>query len=134
MDIFLSVNNREQVLKLPVLPAEFTITKPQKNETFETVVQGELKLIGMSGLKGITINSFFPIRDYPFLRDRTYKGFEYTYIIDKWIEAKLPIRLVVTDTPINMVVCVESFEYTIKRDGDLYYTLGLSEFRLVNVS
>ena len=76
MDIYLSVNNREQVICLPVLPAEFTVSKPQKNEVFETVDQGELKLIGKAGLKGITISSFFPVRDYPFLKDRTYKGFE----------------------------------------------------------
>lgn len=132
MNIFLSVNNREQVLQLPVLPTEFTITKPQENEIFETVTQGDLKLIGMPGLKGITINSFFPIRDYPFLKDRTYKGFEYVYIIDKWIEVKYPIRLIITETPINMVCCVDDFSYSIKKDGDLYFNLTLSEFRLVN--
>ena len=46
LDIYLSVNNREQVLHLPVLPPEFSVTKPQANETFETVTQGQLKLIG----------------------------------------------------------------------------------------
>lgn len=132
MDIFLSVNNREQVLQLPVLPAEFTITKPQKNDTFETISQGDLKLIGVPGLKGITINSFFPVRNYPFLRDRSYKGFEYVYIIDKWIEAKYPIRLIITETPINMVCSVDDFSYTIKKDGDLYFSLVLSQFKLVN--
>ena len=123
MDIFLSVNNREQILQLPIVPSEFTITKPRKNDTFETATQGDLKLLGMEGLKGITINSFFPVRDYPFLRSRAYKGFEYTYIIDTWLNSKLPIRLIVTETPINMAVTVDNFEYTIKQDGDLYYTL-----------
>ena len=131
MDIFLSVNNREQVLQLPVVPSAFTITKPHKNEVFETATQGELKLIGKAGLKGITINSFFPVRDYPFLRDRTHKGFGYGYIIDTWISEKLPIRLIITDTPINMVVAVDNFEYTIKSDGDLQYTLALSEVKLI---
>jgi len=123
MDIFLSVNNREQILQLPVVPPEFTITKPRKNDVFETATQGDLKLLGTEGLKGITINSFFPVRDYPFLRSRAYKGFEYVYIIDTWLNAKLPIRLIVTETPINMAVTVDNFEYTIKQDGDLYYTL-----------
>lgn len=133
MDIYLSVNNREQVIRLPVIPSAFTITKPHSNELFETADQGQLKKIGKIGLKSIAIESFFPIRDYPFLRDRTYKGFEYGFIIDKWVEAKLPIRLIITDTPINMVVCVDNFEYSIKSDGDLYYNLALSEFRLVNI-
>ena len=133
MDIFLSVNNREQVLKIPVLPSEFTVSKPQKNEVFETINQGELKLLGLAGLKSIAWSSFFPIREYSFLRDRAYKGFEYAYIIDKWIEAKIPIRLVITDTPINIAVTVDSFEYNIKSDGDLYYSITFGEFRFVEV-
>ena len=100
---------------------------------FETASHGDLKLLGPAGLKGIEINSFFPVRDYPFLRDRAYKGFEYVYIIDKWIEAKLPIRLVITETPINMVVAVDNFEYTIKSDGDLNYVLTLGEFKILNI-
>lgn len=131
MDIYLSVNNRAEVLKLPVVPKEFTVSKPQKNEVFETVTQGELRLIGTPGLKSITISSFFPIREYPFLRDNTYKGFEYVYIIDTWILQKLPIRLIITDTPINMAVSVENFEYTIGQDGDLKYSLVLGEFKIL---
>jgi hypothetical protein len=132
MDIFLSVNNREQILQLPVVPPEFTITKPHKNDTFETASQGDLKLLGVAGLKGITIDSFFPVRDYPFLRSTAYKGFEYVYIIDTWIAAKLPIRLIITDTPINMAVAVDNFEYTIRQDGNLNYSLACSEFPLIN--
>jgi len=133
MDIFLSVNNREQILQLPVVPPEFTITKPRKNEVFETATQGDLKLLGTEGLKGIIINSFFPVRDYPFLRSRAYRGFEYVYIIDTWLNAKLPIRLIVTETPINMAVTVDNFEYRIGSDGDLYYMLECCQFPMPNV-
>ena len=125
------MNNREQILQLPVVPSEFTITKPHKNDIFETVTQGELKLIGKAGLKSITINSFFPVRDYPFLRDTTYKGFGYGYVLDTWISEKLPIRLIITETPINMVVAVDNFEYTIGSDGDLKYSLSLGEVKLL---
>ena len=134
MDIYLSVNNREEVIKLPVVPPSFTITKPRNNKKFETVSGAELKRIGASGLKGITIESFFPVRDYPFLRDRTYQGQGYVYIIDTWVSRRLPIRLIITDTPINMAVSVENFEYTIGQDSNLNYVLTLEEFPLINVS
>lgn len=134
MDIYLSVNNREEVIKLPVVPPSFTITKPRNNKKFETVTGAELKRIGTSGLKGITIESFFPVRDYPFLRDRTYKGQQYVYIIDTWVSRRLPIRLIVTDTPINMAVSLENFEYTIGQDSNLNYTMTFEEFPLINVS
>ena len=131
MDIYLSVNNRADILQIHVLPAEYTISKPQGLQTFETVSKGELQLIGTPKLKGITITSFFPIRDYPYLRDTSMKGQEYVYKIDTWIQQKLPIRLIITDTPINMVVAVKSFQYTTKTDGDLWYTLELEQFNLL---
>ena len=134
MDIYLSVNNREQVLRLPVLPAEFSVAKPQANVVFETVEQGQLKLIGTTNLKSISWNSFFPSKDYPFLKDRSDKAFGYLYTIDTWIQQKLPIRLVITDTPINMACCVDDFSYSIKKDGDMYYSITLSEFKLVNTA
>ena len=134
MDIYLSVNNREEVIKLPVVPSSFTITKPRNNKKFETVSGSELKRIGVSALKGITIESFFPVRDYPFLRDRTYKGQQYVYIIDTWVNRRLPIRLIITDTPINMAVSVENFEYTIGQDSNLNYVLTLEEFPIINVT
>lgn len=131
MDIYLSVNNREEVMRLPVLPPSFTITKPQTTQTFETVTAGELQLIGTPKLKGITISSFFPVRDYPYLRDTSMRGWEYVYKIDVWIQRKLPIRLIITDTPINMAVAVKNFDYSIKTDGDLWYNLQLEEFPLL---
>ena len=134
MDIFLSVNNREQVLRLPVLPAEFSVAKPQVNVVFETVEQGQLKLIGTTNLKSISWSSFFPSKDYSFLKDRSDKAFGYLYTIDTWIQQKLPIRLVITDTPINMACCVDDFSYSIKKDGDMYYSITLSEFKLVNTA
>lgn len=132
MDIYLSVNNRADILKIPVLPSSFTISKPQSLKTFETVSQGDLQLIGTPKLKGITIESFFPVKDYPYLRDTSMKGWEYVYKIDTWIAEKLPIRLVITDTPINMAAAVKNFEYTVKTDGDLWYSLELEEFTLIS--
>ena len=60
------------------------------------------------------------------------KGWEYVYKIDTWIDLKLSIRLIITETPINMAVAVKDFKYTIKTDGDLWYTLDLEEFNLLN--
>ena len=131
MDIYLSVNNRQQVMRLPVLPPEFTVSKPQSNEVFETFSQGQLKLIGLPQLKSISWSSFFPSRDYPFLRDRSDTAFGYLYTIDTWIKQKLPIRLIRTETPINMACCVDDFSYTIRKDGDMNYSITLGEVPLI---
>lgn len=134
MDIFISNKNRSQIIKLPVIPAEVMISSPNNNETFTTVAQGDIKLIGPSGLKGLSISTFFPIKNYPFLKDRTYKGMEYVNIIEKWKEIKEPIRLIITSKKplINMLCAIEEFEYGIRDgSGDITYSLTLSEFKLL---
>lgn len=138
MDIFLSVNNREEVLQIPVMPSSFTITKPQTTEKFETVSGEEILLIGTPKLKGISIESFFPVKEYPYLH-HTYNpdmwGWDYVYMIDSWIQRKLPIRLIITyeheDTPINMPVAVTNFEYSMKTDGDLWYKIDFEQMNLL---
>ena len=134
MDIYLSVNNRAEVMQIPVLPSSFTISKPRSTTAFETVSQGDLQLIGTPKLKGITIESFFPLRGhkYSYNRNKTMWDWDFVYKIDIWIQQKLPIRLIITDTPINMAVAVKNFEYSVKTDGDLWYSLELEEFKLIS--
>jgi len=133
LDIFLSINNREQVIKLPVVP-KFMIPSPVNNKVYNTISQGDIKLIGLRGLKSITLQSFFPSKDYSFLRDKTYKGWEYVEILENWIDRRLPIRLTITDTPINMACSIEQFEYGIEDgSGDINYTLSLSEFKFIQL-
>lgn len=135
MDIFLSINNREQVIQLPIVPSDFKIQSPMSNETYETISQGDIKLIGQRGLKSITIESFFPKNHYSFSRNRSYSGWEYVNTIESWIDRRVPIRLIITDTPINLAMVIESFEYGVQDGtGDIYYTLELEEFPFIRLA
>lgn len=140
MDIYIYTNDREEIIKFPVIPNEITISSPQKNETFETINMGELKIIGLKGLKTFSLNSFFPSKDYPFLKDRTYKGFEYVDIIEQWREKdyfteyplKFPLRITIIgdNMDISMPIAIDTFEYGIKdASNDVWYTLGISEYK-----
>ena len=115
MDIYLSVNNRADILKIPVLPSQFTISKPQSTETFETVSHGELMLIGSPKLKSISISSFFPIRDYPYLRDKSMKGWEYVYKIDKIYNERKTGRVRIlrnkNNTTLTLITCTKDDNY-----------------------
>jgi hypothetical protein len=134
VDIFLSINNREQVIQLPIVPETFKIPSPVKNSTYTTINQGDIKLIGLRGLKSLTIDSFFPSKDYSFSRDKTYYGWEYVEIIESWIDRRIPIRLIATNTPINLPMTIENFEYGLQDgSGDVYYSLSLSEFKFINL-
>lgn len=130
MDIFLSVNNREQIIQLPIVPSEFRIKSPVNNEMYTTINQGDIKLFGERGLKGLVIDTFFPNKDYPFARSNQYKGWEYVEIIESWIDRKLRVRLIATGTPVNIVTAIDDFEYGPQDgSGDIYYSLSLSEFK-----
>lgn len=134
MDVFLSINKREQVIQLPIVPSEFKIPSPMNNETYTTINQGDIKLIGQRGLKSITIESFFPKNHYSFSRDRAYTGWEYVETIESWIDRRVPIRLIITDTPINLAMTIENFEYGPQDGtGDIYYTLALEEFKFIQL-
>lgn len=131
IDIYLSVNNREEIMKIPVPPPEFTVSKPHSNSVFETISAGQLNLIGTESLKKISWNSFFPVRNYPFLRDKSDTEFGYLYKLDTWYINKLPMRLIITGIPINMPCTIDDFSYTIKQDRDLWYSIALSEVKLI---
>lgn len=134
IDIFLSINNREEVIQLPVVPQEFTIQEPHNNENYQTITQGDIKLIGLAGLKSLTLESFFPGQDYPFLRSRSLWGWEYVEKIQGWMTKRVPIRLVIANTPINMACTIEDFTYGLKPGSkDIHYTLTLEEFKFIQL-
>lgn len=134
MDIFLSINNREQVIQLPIVPSSFQISSTNNHEVYKTVNQGDLNLVGDKGLETVTLSSFFPKQHYSFSRNTDYVGWEYVSLIESWIDRKVPIRLLITNTPINMPVLINNFDYGVQDGtGDIYYSLTLTRFKFINL-
>jgi len=134
MDIYLSTNDRGQLLRLPVVPDEVGIKQSNKNETFSTISLGDIKLLGLPELAAISLSKFFPNHDYPFVHGSRLGAWEYVNTINAWRTQRTPVRCIVTGADINLLCGIDSFEYSVKDgSGDVYYTLELSEFRLVKV-
>ncbi len=137
VDIYLSVNNNEEMIHIPVTPPEITVTSEQGTETFETAGYGIIRIIGSRNLRGISWESFFPVHDYPFLRDTSLKGQEYADKINSWRDRKLPVRLVITSSgfanlDINMACAVTQLNGAVGSNGDYNYTIQLDEVDLLN--
>ena len=51
----------------------------------------------------------------------------------KWKEGKKPVRVIITDSPVNLMFGIKSFEYD-EHDGshDIYYTMSLEEYKDLN--
>lgn len=135
MEFWLSWQNNKERLRLPILPPSFQVEVDNLNTTININELGNIKLIGKSGLKKIAIESFFPAQEYHFCE---YMGFPLPYsclgMIEGWRKSGKPIRLIVTDTPINLAMAIENFVYG-EHDGsgDVYYTLELEEYVFTEV-
>ena len=112
MNIVFSVNNMAEVLTLPILPSEFSYSNPHNNEEFETIAHGTLNLIGLKGLRTVTISSFFPNKKYKFAKNNK-RAAGCVKFFEKWKNKRVPIRIIVTDnkgkTILNMACTIENF-------------------------
>lgn len=134
MNLFLSTDNHKTIIKLPIMPSEFRISSTYNNEVFTTINQGDIKLLGQRGLKSLSWDSFFPARRYAFNRANDYSGWEYVELFESWRDQDEPIRMLMTNSPINMLMTIDEFEYGLQ-DGtsDVYYSMTLSEFKRIRL-
>ena len=136
MDFYLSFNNGEEQLRLPVTPSGFEVVEKHNNTVLNITSLGEINMIGKKGLASISISSFFPAKEYYFC---TYTGFPTPYecikILKKWKDSGKPIRLIITNTPINYAMTIEFLSYG-EQDGtrDVYFTLTLREYVFIKQS
>lgn len=134
MDMYIFDSKNFDFFKFPVVPKEIKVSSPQKNETFESLSLGDLKVIGLKGNKVLTIECFFPVIDYPFLRDRNYKGMQYIDKLEKWRDERLPMHLVITDIEFSSKIVINNLEYGVQDgSGDIYYTLDIETYLEPNV-
>ena len=135
--LILSFNNREEVLELPYPLQEHSIANSHNTYTFNTINQGEVLAIGKKKLKSMTINSFFPAHQYPFLLTKKFPEPNVCIsTIEKWRLSNKPIRVIIVDTDINYAMAIEEFVYGVEQNdgsGDISFTLTLREYSFLNV-
>jgi hypothetical protein len=133
--IYLSINNNEEVVLLPVTPEEYEISEPWNNQEVEGLNQ-VMNIIQNKGLSSLSIDTFFPSKDYPFLLSRDMWGMEYVETIKRWRERRVPLRLIITNdgkAEVNMAVTIDNLTYSKGKSGDIKYKLDLKEFKFVEV-
>lgn len=128
-EVWLSYNNREEVLQLPVSPF-FRLETAQGVETMNLQKLGQISLPGLRELESITLESFFPAQDYNFLKYHDIRDpWECVAMIKRWKESRRPIRLIITETNINLAMLVKNFNYGVEDGSDnVNFTLELVEY------
>ena len=133
MEFWLKKAGDDMKIQLPVKPSDFLITVANKNTVVNVIQLGDISLMGKTGLREITLSSFFPAKDYNFSNNSVRKA-PLTYVnkINEWRNSGEPIRVVITGKILNMLCTIESFSYG-EQDatGDIYYTIALREYKQI---
>lgn len=127
MEIWLVKNER---IRLPITPY-FEIQGSNNNSTEDLNEMGTVNLAGKPGLRTLSISSFFPSKEGPYLEssDVVLDPYYYYNKIYAWSRETEPIRLIITETPYNFEVLIDNFNGgETDGTGDVYYTLDLSEY------
>ena len=121
----------EESLVFPVVPSEFGVSVSNNNGVVNIINAGNYSMIGKTGLKQITISSFFPAQEYNFSTGDA-NPYELVEMIDGWRTVTEPLNISVEDSPINFDCLIESFSYK-ENDGsgDVYFDLQLKEYRRI---
>lgn len=133
MLIELSDSDRSHVITLPINPAEVTVAQTQLNQAVQ-LLNGEANLLGEQGLDKVTIESFFPDPLSPLYKYADHTPETCHKIITDWQRGKLPIRLIIAGLSFNKAVTIDTYSVT-RKEGcrDLYYSLGITEYKQLNV-
>ena len=138
MNFYLKQSDTDYI-KFPVLPDSFEVSVSQKNTVVNVVSLGEVNLLGNSGLKAISLSSFFPARRYNFLAISGVLEPPVFFVncIERWRNENQIVRLIITGSGevLNLPVSIEDFSWG-QRDAteDVYFTISLKEYRYVSVS
>lgn len=139
------VNTRRQILVkseqfgeviIPVTPEKYQMTGGQKNKVVDITRVGEAIIFGMPKARTLTFSSFFPDLNhgYSFTVDDTKSPTELVEYFTKVKEARKPVRVIITESPVNLMMGLMSFNY-FEKDGtrDIYYELSFTEYKDLNI-
>lgn len=135
MDFYL-IDPAGPQLQLPVNPAEVTIRREKQYETINIMNLGEVDFPTGEKVKEISFSSFFPAyydsycsyQDIPDPQEAMNQ-------LTAWAVGKKPVRLIITDTIINVLVLVAVHNTTFKggEPGDVYFELTCRTWREIKV-
>lgn len=136
MDFYLIDPSGSQ-LHLPVNPAEVAVEGAKKIETVNIINIGDVDFPAGDERSGISFSSFFPAEyDPSYCRYADIPSPEDALkMLINWKIAGKPIRLLITNTFINVLVLIAkiSYKHVGGEPGDIYYDLSLRQWREVKV-
>lgn len=123
-------------LTIPVTPAKYTVGDGAKNKVVDIEQVGEALIFGMPKARTLSFSGFFPstTHDYPFVVGDSKTPSDIIDTIKKWMTDRTPVRVLITDSPVNLMMGIMDFSYW-EQDGsrDIYYSISFTEYKQLNV-
>ena len=130
MEMWLRTSGKEMLF--PIMPSSFNLEGSSTIHTSNVVKLGEVSVYGGNNLRRISIDSFFPSRKYHFVKTPSVQEpYDYVNQIRDWMNKGQDVRFIITETDINMLCFIESFEYG-EQDAsrDVYFSISLVECKI----
>lgn len=124
-------------LTLPVTPWKYTVTTSQNNKVIDILDSGEALLFGNAKLKKLKFTCFLPNQErheyHKYVVGDKYSPSECIDQITKWKESKKPVRVIITESPVNLMMGVMEFRFYEKdASRDIWYDISFEEYRDLN--
>jgi len=128
-EIYYTLTANGQEVILPVDLESYEVKVDNKNEVVTVVNAGEYLMKGKTGLKSISLSSFFPAQNYNFAH---YGGNPWGAVdtIEEWRARNEIIEFSISGTSVEFKCLISSFSISEKDgSGDVYYSIALTEYR-----
>ena len=135
--VYLCSEDMSYSLLLPVTPREIKVVSALGVRKYETANAGNISSAGFRELTAISFSSFFPSsrREYSLREDSSLGdaafGIGYIPLIKRFIDNRLPCRLIIVGKGIDQTMILDTFEYSMSQGKDVYYSMSFTEKRQV---
>ena len=130
MDIYITEIDSGRKIQLPTVPEEISIGADGRFASYEIIKTGEVKIPEGRMLKNIAWESFFPgepRKNEPWVH-AWGNPLELDETFSQWRDNSAALKLVVTDTNINIDCYIANYESTASGGyGDINYSIDLVE-------
>ncbi len=127
--IYLCSEDMSFSVLLPVTPPEITVTEGVGVRKYETANSGNISNIGYEELTSVSFSSFFPSSPREYSLNNTVLGTDYISLINRFLNRRIPCRLMIVGMGFDKSMILERFEYSVKQGKDVYYSMQFMEKR-----
>lgn len=137
MDVYLKNEKEKSTFHFPVNPFGITLNRSKKYETVDIIDVGEIDFSDNSKkIKELSFNTLLPAEYNSFCRYLFLpKPIEALKKLEKWMEQKEPVRLIITNFDFNDLVIISnvSEEEKAGETGDKYINISFRIWREVKI-